>query len=241
MSEAQRELPAFTLEQSAYEQEIAAVVARLQAPVCQIGARAQMIDAQRLTWRSRVESRGLRFIGADLEPGDNVDAVFDLCAPLPEIEKALAPVLDGQRLNALICAHLLEHVRRPWVAAGNLEALLAPGGLLFVQVPWVQAFHAFPDDFFRFSLSGLIELFPGLTLLDAFTSGGSNDVAYRLHRDGKPDLSLAARRMEAKLFQLVFPAEDNRRLLAAHRERRAYLSRGYLPTLFISALFAKPD
>lgn len=234
------ELPAFTLQQSGYEQEIAAVAARLKGPVCQIGARAQMIDAQTRTWRSRMAALGQRFVGADLEAGDNVDAVFDLCAPLSEIEAALVPALGGERLNALVCAHLLEHVRRPWVAAANLEALLAPGGLLFVQVPWSQAFHAFPDDFWRISLSGLLELFPGLTLLDAFTSGGSNDVAWRLHRDGKADLSLAARKMEARVFQILLSAEENQRLLGGLKQSRAYLSRGYLPTLFVSALFRKP-
>ena len=242
MHEAERAPPAFTLEQSAYEAEIAAVVGRLQAPVCQIGARAQMLDAQQRGWRGRLAARGIGgadFIGADLEPGENVDAVFDLCAPLPAIETALAPALAGRPLRGLICAHLLEHVRRPWVAAANLTALLAPGGHLFVQVPWVQAFHAFPDDLWRISLSGLIELFAGLELVDAFTSGASNDVAYRLHRDGRPDLSLAARQMEAKVFQLVFPAEENRRLLGSLKERRAYLSRGYLPTLFIAALLRK--
>jgi hypothetical protein len=46
--------------------------------------------------------------------------------------------------------------------------------------------------------------------------------------------------MEAKVFQLLFSAEDNRRLIGALKEPRAYLSRGYLPTLFISALFEKP-
>ncbi|HKY95663.1 MAG TPA: methyltransferase domain-containing protein [Kiloniellales bacterium] len=239
MAESARELPTFTLQQSAYEQEIAQLAARFRGPVCQIGARAQMIDAQARTWRTRLAAMGVRFIGADLEPGDNVDAVFDLCAPLSEIEAALAPALGGERLNGIVCAHLLEHVRRPWVAAANLEALLAPGGLLFVQVPWSQAFHAFPDDLWRISLSGLIELFPGLRLADAFTSGASNDVAWRLARDGTPDFSLAARRMEAKVFQLVFSAEENRRLLGSLKEPRAYLSRGYLPTLFVSALFEK--
>jgi len=237
--ESARELPAFSLQQSAYDQEIAAVASRLRGPVCQIGARAQMIDAQTRTWRSRLTALGQRFVGADLEPGENVDAVFDLCAPLAEIEAALAPALAGQPLNGLVCSHLLEHVRRPWVAAANLEAMLAPGGLLFVQVPWSQAFHAFPDDFWRISLSGLLELFPGLRLVDAFTSGGSNDVAWRLHRDGRPDHSLAARRMEARVFQVVLDAEQNRRFLGSLPEQRAYLSRGYLPTLFVSALFEK--
>ena len=36
-------------------------------------------------------------------------------------------------------------------AARNIEALLRPGGLAYVATPWSQAFHAAPDDYWRFS------------------------------------------------------------------------------------------
>lgn len=166
--------------------------------------------------------------------------VFDLCDEVQRIEAALAPLLAGRRLGAIICAHLLEHLRRPWIAAGNLQAPLAPGGLLFVQVPWVQAFHAFPDDYWRFSLSGLMQLFDGLELVDAFWSGGSSDVACRLLSDGKPDYRPQALAAEARIFQVLLPAEVNRRLLGSLPQPRAYLSRGYLPVMVVNYLARKP-
>ena len=108
-------------------------------------------------------------------------------------------------------------------------------------MPWVQGFHAFPDDFWRMSLSGLLELFPGLDLIDAFYSGGSSDVAYRVLRDGLPDFGLQARQIEAAAFQILLSADDNRQFLARLPEQRAYLSRGYLPVIFINYLGRKRD
>ena len=229
--------PNFLVQQSDYKVELGRVCARLEGPVCQIGARAQTLDTKALNWRQRFADKG--FIGADLEAGENVDAVFDVCDPLPAIEAALAPALGGKALGSIVCSHLLEHLRRPWVAAGNIEALLSPGGFAFIQVPWVQGFHAFPDDFWRMSLSGLLELFPGLELVDAFYSGGSSDVAYRIWRDGIVDFSLEARKIEAAAFQVLLSKGDNQRFLKSLPEQRAYLSRGYLPVIFVNYLGRK--
>jgi len=234
----QQTLPTFRLEQSRYEDEMRRIAEAMQGPVCQIGARARIIDDKEVTWRVRCAGKG--FVGADLERGLNVDAVFDVCDPLPKITAALAPVLEEEAPRGLICAHLLEHLRRPWDAAANLQALLAPGGLIFVQVPWVQAFHSFPDDFWRMSLSGLLELFSELELVDAFYSGGASDVACRLTRDGVPDFSQEARQMEAQIFQVLLTREENQKWLGGLRERRAYLSRGYLPVTVVNFLARKP-
>ncbi|MEM7221616.1 MAG: hypothetical protein AAF495_01470 [Pseudomonadota bacterium] len=229
--------PNFIVQQSDYKVELERICARLEGPVCQVGARAQTLDTKKLNWRQRFAGKG--FIGADLEAGENVDAVFDVCDQLPVIQTALAPALAGRQLGAIVCSHLMEHLRRPWVAAGNIESLLPPGGLAFIQVPWVQGFHAFPDDFWRMSLSGLLELFPGLELVDAFYSGGSSDVAYRVWRDGIVDFSLQARQIEAAAFQVLLSKEDNQRFLKSLPEQRAYLSRGYLPVIFVNYLGRK--
>lgn len=239
MPQAKGSPPSYLVKQSDYKVEIERVCARLHGPVCQIGARAQLLDTKELNWRRRLAEKG--FIGADLEAGDNVDVTFDICDDLKVIEAALAPALAERRLNGIICAHLLEHLPRPWIAARNIEILLAPGGLAFVQVPWVQRFHAYPDDYWRISLSGLLELFSGLELVDAFYSGGSSDVAYRMWHDGVADFSLQARQIEAAAFQIVLPPDDNRRFLEKLPDRRAYLSRGYLPMIMINFLARKPD
>lgn len=231
--------PTFTLHQTRYADELERISGRLCGPICQIGARAQIIDAKRLNWRQRLAEKG--YIGADLEPGDNVDAVFDICGDRPAICQALSPALAGRPLRAIVCAHLLEHLRTPWTAADTMAALLAPGGHIFVQVPWVQAFHGFPDDYWRMSLSGVLALFEGLELVDAFWSGGSSDVAYRVFRNGRPDHSLAARQLEATVFQVLLSPDDNQRMLNALADKRAYLARGYMPAMVVNVLLRKPS
>ena len=46
-------------------------------------------------------------------------------------------------------------------AAKQMERVLKPGGFLYVSVPWVWEFHAFPSDYWRFSLPALDVLFNG--------------------------------------------------------------------------------
>lgn len=93
------------------------------------------------------------YVGVDMAPGKGVDAVVDLVegiGPLPAAHFELA-----------ICCSVMEHVRRPWVFAENLARLVRPGGRIYVSVPWVWRYHAYPDDYFRFSWRGIAELFPG--------------------------------------------------------------------------------
>jgi hypothetical protein len=44
--------------------------------------------------------------------------------------------------------------------AENITRLMARGGRLFISVPWVWRYHAYPDDYFRFSFRGVVSLFP---------------------------------------------------------------------------------
>jgi SAM-dependent methyltransferase len=96
------------------------------------------------------------YIAVDLEAGKNVDVVFDLTMTPPE--DMLAPA----SFALIICSAVLEHVDRPWRMAEQLTRLLRPGGSLFVAVPWVHAYHPYPDDYYRFSWRGIMALFPEL-------------------------------------------------------------------------------
>ena len=105
----------------------------------------------------------------------------------------------------MICCHVLEHARQPRKAARNIESALRPGGLAYVATPWSQAFHATPDDYWRFSVRGLMLMFGRLEVVSSFYSGGDvgMDVAYRVMRGGKPELDSKAGAVEQGLFQLV--------------------------------------
>jgi len=92
------------------------------------------------------------YIGIDMEPGKNVDLVVDLTKGTAGLQK------DYFALG--ICCSVLEHVRRPWVFAEHLTTVVRAGGALYMSVPWVWRYHAYPDDYFRFSWRGVMELFP---------------------------------------------------------------------------------
>jgi len=92
------------------------------------------------------------YIGIDMEHGKDVDLVVDLTQGTLGLEQ------DFFALG--ICCSVMEHVRKPWVFADHLSSLIRPGGALYMSVPWVWRYHAYPDDYFRFSWRGVMELYP---------------------------------------------------------------------------------
>lgn len=97
------------------------------------------------------EDRRARYpdaVGLDMLAGPGVDLVQDLEEGIP----------DGQFAH-VDCLSVLEHSRRPWLLAANLERLLLPGGTIFVSVPFCWPVHSYPSDYFRMTPEGLKSLF----------------------------------------------------------------------------------
>ena len=221
-------------------ERVAASLGKRPPRVLQVGSRSLVSDRNERNWRNLVTKRfGERstFIGIDLLEGSNVDSVLDICSST----KALKAKLGEEPFDLVICCHVLEHTRDPMRAARNIESVLRPGGIAFIATPWSQAFHATPDDYWRFSVRGLMLLFEGLTIQSSFYSGGDVglDVAYRVERDGAPELDSRAGAVEQGLFQLVLDHEDNRAVLARQATERLPVSRTYMPTLFVNVVGRK--
>lgn len=219
---------------------VASSLGKRSPRVLQVGSRSLVSDRNERNWRSLVGKRfGDRstFVGIDLLEGSNVDDVLDICSS----PKTLKAKLGEEPFDLVICCHVLEHTRDPMRAARNIESLLRPGGIAFIATPWSQAFHATPDDYWRFSVRGLILLFGGLEIQSSFYSGGDVglDVAYRVERDGGPELGSRAGAVEQGLFQLVLDHEDNRAVLARQATERLPVSRTYMPTLFVNIVGRK--
>lgn len=53
----------------------------------------------------------------------------------------------------------LEHVRNPFRFCENLIAITKPGGIIFAATVFSWAYHPAPEDYYRFSPTGLQELF----------------------------------------------------------------------------------
>jgi SAM-dependent methyltransferase len=99
------------------------------------------------------EDRRLRYadaVGIDMLDGPGVDRVIDLEEPLPD---------DLGQFDHVECMSVLEHSRRPWLMAANIERLMAPGATLFVSVPFCWRVHGYPSDYWRMTPDGLLALF----------------------------------------------------------------------------------
>ena len=73
----------------------------------------------------------------------------DLVCDLHEVS------LPSGCFDAIFCTGTLEHVADPSRVLSEMARLLVPGGLVHIEVPFIQGFHADPDDFWRWTLPGL--------------------------------------------------------------------------------------
>lgn len=99
------------------------------------------------------------YYGIDIQAGNNVDIVCDLCYPYIFLLEDFYGY-DVSDVQLIYSISVFEHLSRPWTAADNLKYILQKDGLLFISVPWVWRWHGYPDDYFRYSFSGIKILFP---------------------------------------------------------------------------------
>ena len=122
---------------------------RVEGPVLEVGSKEYGSTS---TFRKQFSQ--WPYVGVDMQAGLGVDQVIDLVEGVGE--------LPENSFALVICCSVLEHVTKPWKMAENLTRLLHPQGRLFISVPWVWRYHAYPDDYFRFSFRGIMQLFPDL-------------------------------------------------------------------------------
>jgi SAM-dependent methyltransferase len=76
------------------------------------------------------------------------------------------PLADAS-VQGVITTAVLEHVLYPERVAAEIHRVLAPGGLLYSEVPFMQQVHEGAYDFTRYTLSGHRRLFNGFDELDS--------------------------------------------------------------------------
>ena len=127
--------------------------------VLDVGSRA--IGQGTPTHRATIVAHGWRYVGLDIEAGENVDLL----------------VSDGYNWNALaddsydvvLCSQVLEHTRYPWRLVQEMSRVLRPRGLAFLAAPSAGHVHRYPEDCFRYYPDGLSALATaaGLLVLEA--------------------------------------------------------------------------
>jgi hypothetical protein len=89
-------------------------------------------------------------VGVDMRPGLGVDVVADLEQPHPELGL----------FDHVECCSVLEHCRRPWLLAAQLEERLVAGGTLHFSIPFIWRVHDHNGDFWRMTIDGVRLIFP---------------------------------------------------------------------------------
>jgi SAM-dependent methyltransferase/uncharacterized protein YbaR (Trm112 family) len=86
------------------------------------------------------------------------DVVNIEIAPGPEVDivgvAEFLPVRSGSADGVILMA-VLEHVQNAAKTLSEVRRVLRPGGLVFVDVPFIQGYHAAPGDYRRYTEQGL--------------------------------------------------------------------------------------
>ena len=86
-----------------------------------------------------------RIFNLDIEKTENVNVLAD-SRYLP---------IKSNSVSLVISQAVLEHTPETKKNIDEIERVLKKNGILYVEVPWMQTFHAHPHDYFRFSHQGL--------------------------------------------------------------------------------------
>lgn len=160
----------------------------LGGDVLEIGSRIHNPVAWWCTNRDLAQGQ---WTGIDMQDGKGVDLVADM-HDLPD-------EWEG-RFSGVVCSEVMEHVARPWLALPELRRVMAPGSLLVVTTLFAFPEHGYPDDFYRYSRSGL-----RLLLEDAGFSDVSveyaGEIPITLNDHGEP--GLAKRNLPMHVFAVA--------------------------------------
>jgi SAM-dependent methyltransferase len=73
----------------------------------------------------------------------------------------LLPFAD-ESFEVVFSADVLEHVDDPFGSASEIVRVLKPGGFVYIDLPFLQPEHGYPNHFFNATRQGLRRLFPTL-------------------------------------------------------------------------------
>ncbi len=79
-----------------------------------------------------------------------------------------------ESFDTIISTQVMEHASNPYKMASEIYKVLKPGGKVIVTAPFLIPFHSDPNDYFRFTADGLLEIFKqsGFTIIESGQYGG---------------------------------------------------------------------
>jgi SAM-dependent methyltransferase len=149
---------------------------KLGDDVLEVGSR---MTNEKAWWIVNRDLAAGAWTGIDMQGGYGVDIVADIHD---------LPAEWAGRFSGVLCSEVLEHVARPWVALPMLARVIRPGGWIVVTTLTAFPLHGFPDDFYRYTRSGLELLLRDAGFVDV-ESENAGEFIVRLNDHGEPNES----------------------------------------------------
>lgn len=141
---------------------------KVKKMIKELGNNARILDLG-----SGNRRRADHIINLEIETLPNVDVVGD---------GHNLPFKDGV-LGAVIIEAVLEHVRNPEAVVSEIHRVLRPGGLIYAGVPFIQGYHASPEDYQRYTIRGLENLFSNFQKLESGSCVGPTSALHWVFRE----------------------------------------------------------
>ena len=126
----------------------------IREPILIIASKIYDFDRERL--QDHLKRWGFHdFRGIDLMPGEGVDETIDVTDSTSEFWGRYQ-----NHYQTVFCLELWTYVRQPFVAANLITGVIRPQGSLFLSECPTRKVSRMPVDLWRFTLSGLHNLFP---------------------------------------------------------------------------------
>lgn len=107
--------------------------------------------------------------------GKEIDIVADA--------ENLKRLIKDESFDIVLCLSVLEHSKNPQKIVGEIKRILKKGGLAIVSVPFVMPLHDTPEDYWRFTKYGLLEIFKEFELVEIKDNMNSLEtIGYLYHR-----------------------------------------------------------
>ena len=117
---------------------------------------------------------GSRLLCVDIEDGPGVDVVADAHD---------LHMFSNDSVDCVLCVSTLEHVRDPFAVVSEIFRILKPGGIIYLSIPFIFAYHGDPDDYYRFSFTGIKILCQKFEIIESgFTRGPASTMCDLLPR-----------------------------------------------------------
>jgi len=103
---------------------------------------------------------------------------YETAPNYPEVDIQNLKGFPDNKYDIVVLDQILEHVEEPFQAMSEIHRILKPGGTLIAAVPFLVYVHPTPDDFWRFTESGIRKLCKNFSRVDV--SWWGNRVAMHL-------------------------------------------------------------